>query len=177
MDGLRLAKPIGKAEQTGDDRHHRGSLVVVRGQVHPTHWKRASTAGTSPGRARAVSRAAFAATLSALGLAFAVSRLAQRVTVAGTSMLPAFEPGDHLLVVPALRVHPGQVVAVVDPREPGRLLVKRVHACSGGSVDVRGDNDASSTDSRSFGPVDRAQVVGRVVYRYGPPGRTGRVPG
>lgn len=155
-------------------------MVVVRGQVHPTHWRRASTAGTSSRRASTgplAPCAAAAAALATLLLVFAIFRLARRVTVAGASMLPAFEPGDRLLVVPALRVRPGQVVAVIDPREPGRLLVKRVHACSAATVDVRGDNDAASTDSRSFGPVDRARVVGRVLYRYGPPERTGWLPG
>jgi inner membrane protease subunit 1 len=44
-------------------------------------------------------------------------------------------------------------------------------------VDVRGDNEAASTDSRHFGPVPRRAVRGRVLYRYGPPARAGRWPG
>jgi hypothetical protein len=44
-----------------------------------------------------------------------------------------------------------------------------------GLVTVVGDNPDASTDSRVFGPVPRGAVVGRVVYRYGPEGRTGRV--
>lgn len=38
---------------------------------------------------------------------------------------------------------------------------------------VLGDNRARSTDSRSFGPLRRRALVGRVWYRYAPRGRAG----
>jgi nickel-type superoxide dismutase maturation protease len=101
----------------------------------------------------------------------------RRVEVAGDSMLPDFRPGDRLLVGPPLRVRAGQVVAVVDPRDPDRLMVKRVYGAWRGQVDVRGDNQTASTDSRQFGRVPRSRVVGRVIYRYGPEGRVGWFPG
>lgn len=101
----------------------------------------------------------------------------RRVQVAGDSMRPGFQPGDRLLVGPTLRVRIGQVVAVTDPREPGRLLIKRVYAVTRWSIDVRGDNEPASTDSRQFGPVPRSRLAGRVIYRYGPAGRTGWFPG
>jgi mitochondrial inner membrane protease subunit 1 len=69
------------------------------------------------------------------------------------------------------------VVAVTNPREPGRLLVKRVHAVTRWSIEVRGDNENVSTDSRHFGPLPRSHLAGRVIYRYGPAGRTGWFPG
>ena len=92
-------------------------------------------------------------------------------------MLPSFRAGDRLLIAPPVRVRPGQVVAVVDPRNPGRLLVKRLHALEGRTLEVRGDNGPASTDSRQLGPLDRSQLVGRIVYRYGPAGRLGWFPG
>lgn len=99
----------------------------------------------------------------------------RRLIVEGDSMRPAFEPGDHLLVFRPWPIRPGHVVALLDPRA-GRLLVKRVHRVSGRLVEVRGDNVAASTDSRHFGPVPRRDVLGRVVYRYSPPSRTGWMP-
>jgi nickel-type superoxide dismutase maturation protease len=90
-------------------------------------------------------------------------------------MLPTLRPGDRVLVLPLLRLRAGQLVAVKDPREPTRLLVKRVISAGALMVEVRGDNEMASTDSRSFGPLARSQVVGRVVYRYAPPERVGRL--
>jgi len=106
------------------------------------------------------------------------ARVVRRVEVTGDSMTPTLRAGDRLVVLAppwGARPEPGDVVAVPDPRAPGRLLVKRVAAVdhARGTVDVRGDAPGASTDSRTFGPVPRASVVGRAVYRYAPPGRTG----
>jgi nickel-type superoxide dismutase maturation protease len=91
-------------------------------------------------------------------------------------MAPSLRPGDRLLVVEGLPVRPGVLVAVEDPRDGARLLVKRVRRVSAGSLEVLGDNESASTDSRVFGPVGRGAIRGRVVYRYFPPDRAGRVP-
>jgi nickel-type superoxide dismutase maturation protease len=124
--------------------------------------------------------------LIGLGLLAASSALAaavlSRIEVEGPSMEPTLSPGDRLLVVRrgvGRRLRVGDLVAVADPRGPGpagrRLLVKRVTAVEGAVVTVRGDNEASSTDSRQFGPVPADAVAGRILYRYAPAGRTGRL--
>jgi type IV secretory pathway protease TraF len=56
-------------------------------------------------------------------------------------------------------------------------MVKRVHAAYRRGLYVRGDNAAASTDSRHLGLIPRSKLAGRVVYRYGPVGRTGWFPG
>ena len=43
-------------------------------------------------------------------------------------------------------------------------------------VEVVGDDPGASTDSRTFGPVPVASVLGRAVYRYAPAGRSGPGP-
>ena len=93
-------------------------------------------------------------------------------------MLPTLLPGDRVLVLRGLgplrpRIRVGDLVAVVDPRQANRLMVKRVIERTGREVFVRGDNDAASTDSRHFGPVSAGAVRGRVVYRYLPEERRG----
>jgi nickel-type superoxide dismutase maturation protease len=103
----------------------------------------------------------------------AVRMRPRRVNVEGTSMLPTLAPGDRLVVLKFARLRRGDIVALHDPQQPGRLLVKRIASVTAFGVEVRGDNPASSRDSRSFGPVAPSQLVGKVVYRYFPPARTG----
>lgn len=95
-------------------------------------------------------------------------------------MEPAIADGDWLLVDPdAWRVRPpapGALVLLADPRAPHRLLVKRVHTVfPDGSLDVRGDAPDRSTDSRHFGPVATADLLGRPWLRVHPLRRAGRV--
>lgn len=121
-----------------------------------------------------------AAACAAAGLVLAAAAAGvRRVVVEGESMRPALAPGDRLVVVWLPRraaLRPGAVVAAADPREPGRLLVKRVAALEpDGRVLLQGDNTAASTDSRTFGPVARGAVWGVARYRYAPPSRTGRL--
>jgi len=87
-------------------------------------------------------------------------------------MRPTLEPGDRVVCLRARRVEAGDLVAVHDPRD-GRLLVKRVATVD--PLTVAGDNPSASTDSRTFGAIARDRVVGRVVYRYLPEGRRGRL--
>jgi nickel-type superoxide dismutase maturation protease len=102
----------------------------------------------------------------------------RRLVVTGDSMVPALLPGDRVLVVGGLGplrppIRPGDLVALTDPRDAGRIMIKRVAGLEGARLVVRGDNEAASTDSRHFGPVDPSAVVGRVVWRYHPEARRG----
>lgn len=90
-------------------------------------------------------------------------------------MRPALDEGDRLLVVRRRRYRPGDVVAARDPREPGRVLVKRVAEIRGDALVLLGDAPEASTDSRTFGSVARTDVLGRAVYRYAPADRVGRI--
>lgn len=96
-----------------------------------------------------------------------------RLQVTGESMVPTLLPGDRVLVVRWLPPRIGDLVAVDDPRDSRRVLVKRVAAVEPAGVLVRGDNEPASTDSRHFGPVGPAGCRGRVVYRYHPEHRRG----
>lgn len=90
-------------------------------------------------------------------------------------MRPTLEPGDRLLVRRTRRVVGGQLVVVGDPRAPARAIVKRAVGVWAGGVDVRGDDQDASTDSRTFGTVPWALVRGRPWYRYAPAERAGRL--
>jgi nickel-type superoxide dismutase maturation protease len=102
------------------------------------------------------------------------------VAVVGESMSPTLVPGDWLLADPEAYRHRrpcvGELVLVPDPREPSRLLIKRVAGvASDGRLEVAGDRAEASTDSRTFGAIDPATVQGRPWFRYWPVGRSGRL--
>jgi nickel-type superoxide dismutase maturation protease len=90
-------------------------------------------------------------------------------------MLPVLEPGDRLLVRHTRRPRRGDLVALRDPRQHGRVLVKRVAALRDEGVVVLGDNAEASTDSRTFGPVSRTALIGVAFYRYAPITRSSRL--
>ncbi len=110
---------------------------------------------------------------SSVALVAVVRTRFRRVQVEGTSMMPTLAHGDRLIVMRAGHLLVGDVVALRDPVEPARLLVKRVVAVLPGGLDVRGDNRAASRDSRTFGSVPASRLIGKAVYRYFPPARAG----
>lgn len=93
-----------------------------------------------------------------------------RFRIEDASMEPDLRAGDYVLVnrwaYGRRGPRPGDVVVLRDPEAPSRFLVKRVERVDpSGAVVVRGDNEASSRDSRAFGPVGRDGLVGKVVLR------------
>jgi signal peptidase I len=93
------------------------------------------------------------------------------IKVSGLSLQPAYRDGDYVLVssLPILwrGIHPGDVVVFQHPRL-GRLikLVERLEA-GGKSVFVIGLDEFSS-DSRTFGPIPRNRVEGKVIWHFTP---------
>ena len=114
-------------------------------------------------------------------------------------MVPAIEPGDWLVVNPRVRAWP-RVGSVVVFREPmsDALAIKRVAARPGERVrfadgyltlapdeawlvadaseaETRAAGFGAPIDSTRFGPVSLDRLVGRVLFRYGPLRRFGRI--
>ena len=133
--------------------------------------------GRIPARLRAKSSLIKVAGVLGLGFVLAMAGVLRprRVLVSGRSMEPTLTAGDRLLVLRTRRLKAGDVVAMRHPHDPRRVIVKRAAAVRRGEVVVRGDNPEASTDSRSFGPVANEAVLGKVVRRYAPKGRTGHV--
>jgi signal peptidase I len=134
--------------------------------------------------------------------------LAQATIVYGQSMEPNLHPNQRLIVDKlSYRLHSPQRddIVVVDLPNMEEMLVKRIIALPGETVEVRGgtvhvngapipepyahdltpydmaplrlgplayfvmgDNRGNSNDSRSFGPIRRDEIVGRVWLRYWP---------
>ena len=90
------------------------------------------------------------------------------VAIAGSSMEPTLRAGQWWLVRRTKDVRPGQMIVFWHPIRTDFLTVKRVGHRQAEGWWVLGDNASASDDSRFFGPVDPAQVVGRLVFRYRP---------
>lgn len=122
--------------------------------------------GGSLGRAAAVAIAA--------GLAAGwVTRHLTRYEVAGESMHPTLRAGEYVVASrrgPRGDIRRGEIVLAQDPRDPSRVIVKRVAAVGPAGVWLAGDNPAASTDSREFGAIAPEAVIGRVLAVYWPPG-------
>ncbi|MCA9932878.1 MAG: nickel-type superoxide dismutase maturation protease [Anaerolineales bacterium] len=87
-------------------------------------------------------------------------------------MFPLLQPGDEVLIDPrAFEKRPpqvGDVVMAQHPTQPGLKIVKRVTAVlPDDHYQISGDNPSASTDSRTFGPVSRQQILGLVTSRFG----------
>lgn len=110
--------------------------------------------------------------------------VARRVTVHGWSMAPAVLPDEQWLFDRLAYLHArpraGDIVLVAHPLQRNLRMVKRVAGVPGEDIDdsartlgrgeywVEGDNADASTDSREFGPVRRADLLGRAWLRYWP---------
>ena len=123
-----------------------------------------------------------------------------RLAISQASMEPTIDAGDWLLVDPTTARWPrrGTIVAFHEP-DGGALSIKRVAGRPGDRVPFEGgyleladdeawllaDATADTTsaaglgapiDSRRYGPVPVALLVGRVWFRYGPWRRFGPLP-
>jgi len=126
-----------------------------------------------------------------LSVAFLRAEVLEAFKIPTASMAPAIEPGDRVLVDKwgwkPEDAKVGDVVVFRCPQGDGRNYIKRVAGLPGDPIDdervvpdghlwVLGDNAENSCDSRQFGPVRFANVLGPVTYRYWPPTRIGPLP-
>jgi phage repressor protein C with HTH and peptisase S24 domain len=102
-----------------------------------------------------------------------VARTARAVLVHGPSMTPTLRHGDAVLVRPGARVRAGDVVLARFRTRPDLLVVKRAIRPYDGGWWLESDNEFVTDDSRAYGAAD---VLGRVVLRYLPLRRAGRIP-
>ncbi|MBI3485442.1 nickel-type superoxide dismutase maturation protease [Candidatus Daviesbacteria bacterium] len=83
------------------------------------------------------------------------------------SMIPLFYPGDFVLVekINYLVGNPkiGDLVVLRSPKD-GKLLIKKIQKVHDREFFVVGENQKKSIDSRSFGLVDKKDIIGRVFY-------------
>ena len=89
-----------------------------------------------------------------------------RMRVVGDSMYPTIQDRNIVYTRPYFfweRMRVGDIIVLRDPRKPSRKILKRVAHYDQEKCIVWGDNHGRSTDSRTFGPVERTNVIGKVV--------------
>lgn len=96
--------------------------------------------------------------------------------VTGPSMVPTLRHGDRLVVRWGARVRPGDVVVLRHPFQQDLLVVKRAAERRAGGWWVLGDNPYAGGDSTDYGTVPEELVLGKVRFRYRPPGVGQRSP-
>jgi nickel-type superoxide dismutase maturation protease len=125
-----------------------------------------------------------AATLGLLTLTIFVAAefLVVPWVVAGDSMEPTLRQGDRVLVDRWTYRHRaarnGEIVLVRGPADVPmvkRVATPRTTEDADNGIWVLGDNTEHSVDSRRFGALPARRLRGRVIYRYWPPSRAGRV--
>ncbi|KAG7595115.1 LexA/Signal peptidase-like superfamily [Arabidopsis thaliana x Arabidopsis arenosa] len=116
--------------------------------------------------------------------------------VHGPSMLPTLNLTGDVILAEHLshrfgKIGLGDVVLVRSPRDPNRMVTKRILGLEGdrltfsadplvgdasvsvlvpkGHVWIQGDNLYASTDSRHFGPIPYSLIEGKALLRVWPP--------
>ena len=92
-----------------------------------------------------------------------------RMRVVGESMSPTIDAGTIIYTRPYFfweSIQIGDVVILRDPRIPSRKIIKRVVMYIDNDYTVLGDNIHASTDSRSFGSIPKAAILGKVMASF-----------
>ena len=90
----------------------------------------------------------------------------QGFIVEGDSMLPALKAGDAVLINPGAAFSTGDVVLAQHPYKKSVKIIKRIGEISPeGKYTLIGDNAGESTDSRTFGVIQKKDILGKVVCR------------
>jgi len=88
------------------------------------------------------------------------------VRVSGGSMQPALRDNDIVLTTRSREIAVGDIVVAAHPFKSSVTVIKRVAAIDDqGRFDLRGDDPAESSDSRSFGNIPIKKIYGKVVCR------------
>ena len=80
-------------------------------------------------------------------------------------MLPTLKPDQDILSFNwAYFWSDPKVGDIVVVKINGRKVVKRIQTIDDQNISVVGDNQKGSTDSRTFGPIKRAHIIGKVIW-------------
>lgn len=82
--------------------------------------------------------------------------------VSGHSMQPALIEKDIVIVSSLFPIHMFNMVAF---KHEGKTFIKRVTEIKDNTYRLVGDNINDSIDSRSFGDIEKHDIIGKVIYK------------
>ncbi len=85
-----------------------------------------------------------------------------RVTILGDSMNPTFKNGDKIIFeeLNNQKISPDDLILCYHPYISNKKIVKRVKNITvDGNIFIEGDNKKSSSDSRSFGTINKQSII------------------
>ena len=82
--------------------------------------------------------------------------------VVGDSMLPSYTPRSFIIGIKAKKIKIGDVVIA---NLNSRNVLKRITRIKDSMIYIEGDNPDYSTDSRQHGPIYRADIIGKVIFK------------
>jgi len=89
----------------------------------------------------------------------------ERYRVNGDSMLPILKDGDEVLIKPSQSYSIGDIVVARHPFQKTPIIKRITEFSTGGKLFLSGDNPEESTDSRTFGEIPAADILGKVICR------------
>ena len=86
--------------------------------------------------------------------------------IEGESMYPTLRSGDRVLICPYDEIRVGDIVLANHPFKRDIKIIKRVaQILEDGRYFLVGDDALESVDSRSFGAVSPADIIGRATCK------------
>ena len=93
-----------------------------------------------------------------------------RLRVTGSSMIPLLQPGEEILFDPKAYRHSlpqvGDIVVAQHPYQAKQIVKRVTLVLEDGSCFLEGDNSDASTDSRFYGFIPLAKILGRVTCKF-----------
>jgi nickel-type superoxide dismutase maturation protease len=85
--------------------------------------------------------------------------------IEGDSMTPTLKNGQRVLVKIAANLQIGDIVVAKHPFRKTPIIKRITEFSTGGKLFLSGDNPEESTDSRTFGEIPAADILGKVICR------------
>jgi len=80
-------------------------------------------------------------------------------------MTPTLKNGQRVLVKIAANLQIGDIVVAKHPFRKTPIIKRITEFSTGGKLFLSGDNPEESTDSRTFGEIPAADILGKVICR------------